>query len=284
MNKSTGWFPARAKAAARLRAARASSPKTSTPAPAGTAASGAASPVRGSSAASITTRGSRWIALRASSSPTSRYWAGGGGHAHSAIARPSQSRSPKRHPRQRIGACRRLLAAPPCWGEDPRAMGRILLSEGDITAMTVDAIVNAANTRARARLGRGGGDLPPRRRGDPDGVRRAWAGPARRRRAHAGGKLPARFVIHAAAMQLGRSRERRLAARRDPQQPRARAEARAALDRVPRDRHGRRRLPDAALRRDHARRGARAPGGRDLARRRSTSCCSASPRCASSRW
>ena len=82
-------------------------------------------------------------------------------------------------------------------------MGRILLSEGDITAASVDAIVNAANTELV--LGSG-----------VAGAIRARGGPAIQAECDAhgpvplggaaltsGGSLPARFVIHAAAMKPG---------------------------------------------------------------------------------
>jgi O-acetyl-ADP-ribose deacetylase (regulator of RNase III) len=82
-------------------------------------------------------------------------------------------------------------------------MGRILLSEGDITAMKVDAIVNAANTElvlgsgvAGAIHRRGGAEI--QKECDAHGPV-ALGGAA----LTSGGALPARFVIHAAAMHPG---------------------------------------------------------------------------------
>ncbi len=82
-------------------------------------------------------------------------------------------------------------------------MGRILLSEGDISALAVDAIVNAANTDLL--LGSG-----------VAGAIRERAGPAFQAECAANGPIPlgtaaltgagglaARHVIHAAAMELG---------------------------------------------------------------------------------
>jgi len=82
-------------------------------------------------------------------------------------------------------------------------MGRILLSEGDITALAVDAIVNAANTDLR--LGSG-----------VAGAIRTRGGPAVQAECDAHGAVPlggaaltgagelaARHVIHAAALELG---------------------------------------------------------------------------------
>ncbi len=82
-------------------------------------------------------------------------------------------------------------------------MSRILLSEGDITALAVDAIVNAANTELLLGSGVAGAI---RERGGPtiqaecDAHGPIPLGGAARTGA---GQLPARFVIHAAAMELG---------------------------------------------------------------------------------
>jgi len=82
-------------------------------------------------------------------------------------------------------------------------MGRILLSEGDITAASVDAVVNAANTQLVLGAGVAGAI---RERGGPEIQKECDAhGPVALGAAAltGAGKLPARFVIHAAAMEPG---------------------------------------------------------------------------------
>lgn len=82
-------------------------------------------------------------------------------------------------------------------------MGRILLSEGDITALAVDAIVNAANTELRLGSGVAGAI---RERGGPEVQAECDAiGPVALGAAAVtgAGALPARHVIHAAAMRPG---------------------------------------------------------------------------------
>jgi O-acetyl-ADP-ribose deacetylase (regulator of RNase III) len=82
-------------------------------------------------------------------------------------------------------------------------MGRILLSEGDITALAVDAVVNAANTELQLGSGvagaireRGGASIQAECDAHgPIGVGCAALTGA--------GALEAKHVIHAAAMQLG---------------------------------------------------------------------------------
>jgi O-acetyl-ADP-ribose deacetylase len=82
-------------------------------------------------------------------------------------------------------------------------MGRILLSEGDIAAAAVDAVVNAANTELVLGSGVAGAI---RRRGGPE-IQKACDehGPVALGAAALtpAGELPARFVIHAAAMEPG---------------------------------------------------------------------------------
>ena len=84
-------------------------------------------------------------------------------------------------------------------------MARIRLEEGDLTELAVDAIVNAANTALR--LG-GGVAGAIRERGGPaiqaecDRIGPIPLGDAALTTA---GELPARFVIHAAGMELGGS-------------------------------------------------------------------------------
>lgn len=96
-----------------------------------------------------------------------------------------------------------MLAAPVRGREDPASMGRILLSEGDITALAVDAIVNAANTELRLGSGVAGAI---RERGGPgiqaecDAIGPVALGAAA---VTGAGALPARHVIHAAAMRPG---------------------------------------------------------------------------------
>jgi len=82
-------------------------------------------------------------------------------------------------------------------------MGRILLSEGDITAASVDAIVNAANTELA--LGSGVAGAIGRRGGPTIQEECDAHGPVPLGGAAltSGGPLPARFVIHAAAMRAG---------------------------------------------------------------------------------
>jgi O-acetyl-ADP-ribose deacetylase (regulator of RNase III) len=82
-------------------------------------------------------------------------------------------------------------------------MGRILLSEGDITALAVDAIVNAANTDLVLGSGVAGAI---REKGGPSIQAECDAiGPIRLGEAAltGAGKLAARHVIHAAAMEPG---------------------------------------------------------------------------------
>jgi O-acetyl-ADP-ribose deacetylase (regulator of RNase III) len=96
-----------------------------------------------------------------------------------------------------------VLAAPAHGREDPSAMSRILLSEGDITALAVDAIVNAANTDLRLGLGVAGAI---RERGGPAIQAECDAhGPIALGAAAltAGGELPSGHVIHAAVLALG---------------------------------------------------------------------------------
>jgi O-acetyl-ADP-ribose deacetylase (regulator of RNase III) len=96
-----------------------------------------------------------------------------------------------------------VLAAPGYGREDPQAMSRILLSEGDITALAVDAIVNAANTDLRLGAGVAGAI---RERGGPDIQAECDAhGPIALGAAAltGAGRLAAKHVIHAAAMALG---------------------------------------------------------------------------------
>ena len=82
-------------------------------------------------------------------------------------------------------------------------MGRILLSEGDLTALAVDAIVNAANTELQLGSGvagairaRGGASI----QAECDAKAPIGLGAAALTGA---GKLPARHVIHAAVLELG---------------------------------------------------------------------------------
>jgi O-acetyl-ADP-ribose deacetylase len=87
------------------------------------------------------------------------------------------------------------------------SMGRIILLEGDITEQSVDAIVNAANSSlimgsgvAGAILGRGGESIQVECEAhEPVEVGQAALTGA--------GRLPARFVIHAAGIELGRTAE-----------------------------------------------------------------------------
>ncbi len=82
-------------------------------------------------------------------------------------------------------------------------MGRILLSEGDITALSVDAIVNAANTELRLGTGVAGAI---RERGGPRVQAECDAhGPVALGEAAltGAGELAAKHVIHAATMGPG---------------------------------------------------------------------------------
>ena len=85
------------------------------------------------------------------------------------------------------------------WGN----MARIVLEEGDITEAAVDAIVNAANCELQLGSGVAGAI---RERGGPSIQQECDAlGPIPLGEAvlTGAGELPARYVIHAAGMQLG---------------------------------------------------------------------------------
>ncbi|MFP6638945.1 MAG: macro domain-containing protein [Myxococcota bacterium] len=82
-------------------------------------------------------------------------------------------------------------------------MGRIVLLEGDITEQEVDAIVNAANTDLL--LGSGVAGAIREKGGPSIAAECAAHGPVELGQAAltGAGELSARFVIHAAAMELG---------------------------------------------------------------------------------
>jgi len=77
------------------------------------------------------------------------------------------------------------------------AMTRVLLLRGDITTQEVDAIVNAANES----LARGGGVCGAIHRAGGAGIARECAAlapcPTGQARTTSGGRLPARWVVHA---------------------------------------------------------------------------------------
>jgi O-acetyl-ADP-ribose deacetylase (regulator of RNase III) len=80
---------------------------------------------------------------------------------------------------------------------------KVFLQQGDITDADVDAVVNAANTRLQLGAGVAGAI---RRKGGPTIQQECDAiGPLSLGEAAitGGGQLPARYVIHAASMQLG---------------------------------------------------------------------------------
>src|SRR4029453_15763811 len=82
-------------------------------------------------------------------------------------------------------------------GTNPEAGARIELVHGNIIHETTDAIVNAANTSL---LGGGGGEGGTHRAGGPailEECRRLGGCPTGDARITTGGRLPARFVIHA---------------------------------------------------------------------------------------
>ena len=80
---------------------------------------------------------------------------------------------------------------------------RIILMQGDLTSMDVDAIVNAANNDLQL----GGGVAGAIRRRGGDEIQRECDAigtiPVGAAAITTGGKLPARHVIHAASMELG---------------------------------------------------------------------------------
>ncbi|HTC62385.1 MAG TPA: macro domain-containing protein [Candidatus Saccharimonadales bacterium] len=80
---------------------------------------------------------------------------------------------------------------------------KIVLLQGDLTEMDVDAVVNAANNDLQL----GGGVAGAIRRKGGDQIQRECDDigsiPVGGAAITSGGKLPARFVIHAASMQLG---------------------------------------------------------------------------------
>ena len=80
---------------------------------------------------------------------------------------------------------------------------KIVLSQGDLTEMDVDAIVNAANSDLQL----GGGVAGAIRRKGGEAIQRECDAigsiPVGGAAITAGGKLRARFVIHAASMQMG---------------------------------------------------------------------------------
>lgn len=80
---------------------------------------------------------------------------------------------------------------------------KVTLQQGDITAVRVDAIVNAANTQLQLGAGVAGAI---RRKGGPSIQQECdTLGPVSLGEAAVtgGGQLPARYVIHAASMHLG---------------------------------------------------------------------------------
>jgi O-acetyl-ADP-ribose deacetylase (regulator of RNase III) len=81
--------------------------------------------------------------------------------------------------------------------------GKIILQQGDLTEMDVDAIVNAANNDLQL----GGGVASAIRRKGGDAIQRECDAigsiPIGGAAITTGGNLRARFVIHAASMQLG---------------------------------------------------------------------------------
>src|SRR5260370_8089878 len=80
---------------------------------------------------------------------------------------------------------------------------KIVIQQGDLTEMDVDAIVNAANNDLMLGAGVAGAI---RRKGGEE-IQREWDAigsiPVGYAAITTGGKLKARFVIHAASMQLG---------------------------------------------------------------------------------
>ena len=82
-------------------------------------------------------------------------------------------------------------------------MAAIEALDADITTLEVDAIANAANTRAPPRRRRRRGDRPRRRPGvDEESRERAPIGLGEAVET-TGGAMPCRWVIHAATMELG---------------------------------------------------------------------------------
>jgi O-acetyl-ADP-ribose deacetylase len=86
-----------------------------------------------------------------------------------------------------------------------RFAGRIVVQRGDLTEMDTDAIVNAANNDLQL----GGGVAGAIRRKGGDAIQRECneigSVPVGSAAITSGGNLKARFVIHAASMQLGGS-------------------------------------------------------------------------------
>ena len=138
-------------------------------------------------------------------------------------------------------------------------MAKLEVLQADVTKLDVDAIANAANTQlmhgggVAGAISRAGGPAIQRESDEkaPIGLGEAVETTA--------GDMPARWVIHAATMELGGptvGRDHRARHALDAREGRA---ARRPLAGAGRVRHRRRRLPARRGGADHGRRGARAP-------------------------
>ena len=134
---------------------------------------------------------------------------------------------------------------------------KIVLLQGDLTEMDVDAIVNAANNDLQL----GGGVAGAIRRKGGESIQRECDAigsiPVGGAAITKAGKLRAGFVIHAASMQLGGETTARALRSSTAYALRIAAERGLRSIAFPGRRHGNRRLSDSGMRPDHAARSCR---------------------------
>jgi len=143
---------------------------------------------------------------------------------------------------------------------------RIIIQKGDITEMDVDAIVNAANNDlllgagVAGAIARKGGESIQKECNEIGSIPVGFAAIT------GAGNLKARFVIHAASMDLAAYEHGQNAADFNSAFLAACGGEGVEDNRVPCDRHGSFRISDAAVRGDYAERVGGASSQRDIAR------------------
>ena len=143
---------------------------------------------------------------------------------------------------------------------------RILIQQGDLTEMDVDAIVNAANNDLILGAGVAGAILRKGGASIQEECNEIGSIPVGYAAITGGGKLKARFVIHAASMGLGeRPHYGEIPAHFCRALSSLGGGAQAEEHRVSRRRHGCFRLPHGRMRPNHARGSGPAPQRRNLA-------------------